>query len=96
MADQTADKEADKTRNFNRVPAQEEAPLTLSDKQKRDILKLNSEKMKHDVDQLVDLSQQLQGELEKSNENVLSLGVIDKADKIEKLARKIKASARGL
>jgi len=95
MADQTADKEADKTRNFDRVRGHEEVTLTLSDKQKRDILKLNSEKMKQNVDQLVDLSKQLQGELEKSNENVLSLGVIDKADKIEKLAKKIKSSAQG-
>ncbi len=95
MADQTANKEADKTRNFDRAQGHEEATFALSDKQKRDILKSNFEKTKHDVDQLVDLTKQLQGELEKSNENVLSLGVIDKVDKIEKLAKKIKSSAQG-
>ena len=39
--------------------------------------------------------QSLQKDLDGSNQNVLSLKVLDKAEKIEKLAKKIKNSARG-
>ena len=70
-----------------------QSPLTA--KQKRKLLKSNFEKMKRDAGQLADLAKALQEELNKSNENVLSLEIVDKADKIEKLARKIKGTARG-
>ena len=80
----------------NRVPTPEEtAQPPVSEKQKRSILRSNFEKMRRDVDELAELTKQLQGDLDKSNENILSLGVIDKADKIEKLAKKIKGAARG-
>jgi len=69
--------------------------IPLSDKQKRELLKANFERMKRDAKELSDLAKDLQEQLDKSNENVLSLGVVDKADKIEKLARKIKSTARG-
>jgi hypothetical protein len=68
-------------------------PLSpLSRKQKRDLLKSNFEKLKRDTDELSDLAKALQQELNKSNENILSLDVVDKADKIEKLAKRIKTS----
>ncbi len=67
----------------------------LSGKQKQDILKSNFEKMKHDADDLAALAKSLQEDLNKSNENVLSLKIVEKAEKIEKLAKKIKATARG-
>ena len=67
----------------------------LSEKQKRNLLKANFEKMKHDAGELADLAKALQEELNKSNENILSLDIVDKADKIEKLAKKIKGTARG-
>jgi hypothetical protein len=73
----------------------EESPSPLSQKQKKDLLKSNFEKMKHDAGELADLAKALQEELNKSNENVLSLDIVDKADKIEKLARRIKGTARG-
>jgi hypothetical protein len=74
---------------------QELNPLPLSEKQKRELMKANFEKMKRDAGELADLAKALQQELNKSNENILSLGVFEKADKIEKLARKIKGAARG-
>jgi hypothetical protein len=74
---------------------QEAAPPSLSEKQKRDLLKANFEKMKRDAGELADLAKALQEELNKSNENILSLDIVDKADKIEKLAKKIKGTARG-
>jgi len=51
--------------------------------------------MKRDAGELADLAKALQEELNKSNENILSLDIVDKADKIEKLAKRIKGTARG-
>lgn len=68
----------------------------LERKQKKELLKSNFEKMQQDARELADLAKSLQDDLDKSNENVLSLKIVDRADKIEKLARKIKNSARGL
>lgn len=74
---------------------QESSQEPLSAKQKRDLLKANFEKMKRDAGELAGLAKALQEELNKSNENILSLNIVDKADKIEKLAKKIKVTARG-
>ena len=76
-------------------PNMESPQIPVSDKQKREMLKANFDKMKRDAKELADLAKDLQDQLDKSNENVLSLGIVDKADKIEKLARKIKSTARG-
>jgi hypothetical protein len=76
-------------------PTETAPPVVLSQKQKKDLLKDNFAKMKRDADELADLAKSLQEDLNKSNENVFSLGVVDKADKIEKLAKKIKGAARG-
>jgi hypothetical protein len=72
-------------------------PLTQKqrDKQKQELLKSNFDKMKRDSADLVSLAKSLQEDIEKSNENVLSLKVVERAEKIEKLAKKIKASAKG-
>jgi len=70
-------------------------PSSLTKKQRRNLMKANFEKMKRDAGQLTDLAKALQEELNKSNENILSLDIVDKADKIEKLAKKIKGTARG-
>jgi hypothetical protein len=67
----------------------------LTPKQKQDLLKSNFEKLKKDATDLAALAKSLQQEIEESNEHVLSLKVVDKAEKIEKLARKIKTAAKG-
>lgn len=78
------------------IPREENEPARgLSPKQKRELLKSNFEKMKRDADELLSLAQSLQGDLSKSSEHVLSLPIVEKAEKIEKLARKIKTTARG-
>jgi len=76
-------------------PNSDSQQIPLSDRQKRDLLKANFERMKRDAKELAGLAKDLQEQLDKSNENVLSLGIVDKAEKIEKLARKIKSTARG-
>jgi hypothetical protein len=68
-------------------------PPPLTAKQQRDLLKANYQKMKQEVDELAGLAKSLQDELNKSNQNILSLQIVDKADKIEKLAKKIKSEA---
>lgn len=59
------------------------------------MLKDNFAKMKNNVDELAKLARSLQEDVDKSNANVLSIRIVDKADKIEKLAHKIKTSAKG-
>jgi len=84
------------------VEARQEIPQSVNEpsppltpKQKQDLLKSNFEKLKKDAADLAALAKSLQRDIETSNENVLSLKVVDKAEKIEKLARKIKAAAKG-
>lgn len=51
--------------------------------------------LKHDTDKLVELSEELKQSVDKSDENVLSLEVIKKAEEIEKLARSVKDKMKG-
>jgi len=51
--------------------------------------------LKNDTDKLVKLAGELKEYVDKSNENMLSLNVIKKADEIEKLARSVKEKMKG-
>ena len=51
--------------------------------------------LKSDTDKLLKLSTELKAYVDKSNENILSLDVIKKADEIEKLARSVKDKMKG-
>jgi len=51
--------------------------------------------MKRDADELAALAKTLQEDLNKSNENVFSLRIVDRVEKIEKLAKKIRNEAKG-
>ncbi len=51
--------------------------------------------LKNDTDRLFKLSQELKDYVDKSNENVLSLNVLRKAEEIEKLARSVKDKMKG-
>jgi len=70
-------------------------PGALSSKQKRDIVQSNFDKTKSDAEQLAAMANELRDELNKTSANILSLDVIGKAEKIEKLAKKIKDEAKG-
>lgn len=93
----TSTGEASPTMQRGVAPSAQEPPTTpdLTQKQKQDLTKANFEKMKRDADELIALARSLQEDLDKSSENVLSLKIVNKAEKIEKLARKIKDNARG-
>jgi len=51
--------------------------------------------LKTDTDKLLKLSVELKTYVDKSDENVLSLNVIKKAEEIEKLAKSVKDKMRG-
>jgi hypothetical protein len=51
--------------------------------------------LKSDTDKLVKLADELKEYVDKSNENVLSLNVMKKADEIEKLAKSVKEKMKG-
>ena len=55
----------------------------------------NLEKTKTDAAELSALADQLRDELKKMNANVLSLEIIEKTQRVEKLAKKIKGEAYG-
>jgi RNA polymerase-binding transcription factor DksA len=55
----------------------------------------NLEKTKADAAELSALADQLRDELKKMNANVFSLDIIEKTQKVEKLAKKIKGEAYG-
>jgi len=67
----------------------------LSPKQKEDLLKARFEKMKRDADELTSLAKSLQDDLNKSNENILSLSIVEKAEQIEKLAKSVREKMKG-
>lgn len=79
-------------------PTQENPPNPeprILRKQRQELLKFNLDKMKRDVDEMADLAKSLQEDLRKANQNVLSLTIVQRAEKIEKLAKRIKETARG-
>jgi hypothetical protein len=59
--------------------------------QREAILKLEQKKNLEDVARLLELTQSLKSELEKSNRNLLSVSSVRKAEQIEKLARSIRS-----
>lgn len=66
--------------------------------QKRMQKKANEQRqadLKRDTEKLVKLSMELKQYVDKTNENVLSLDVIKKAEEIEKLAHSVRTKMRG-
>ena len=60
--------------------------------------KLNQQRhanLKKDTDRLLELATQLKQQVDKSNENTLSLDVIKKCEEIEKLAHSVKQKMKG-
>ncbi len=73
-----------------------ENPWTLE--QKREMLKKHAQRqqdIKKDTDQLLDLATELKQYVDKTNENIISLDVIKKAEQIEKLAHSVKEKMKG-
>ena len=70
-------------------------PPALTNKQKRSIMRSNFEKSKRDAAELAALASQLREELDKPNVDTLSLEGMNRIEKIEKLAKKIRDQMKG-
>ena len=72
----------------------DQAPQSMP-KEKEEPKKSKLEKTRTDAAELSALADQLRDELKNMNVNVLPLDVLEKAQKLEKLAKKIKGEANG-
>lgn len=77
------------------VVDEEEARARLADEMLKKAAKDRVAALKSDTDKLLKLSVELKSYVDKSDEHVLSLDVIRKADEIEKLAKSVKDKMKG-
>jgi hypothetical protein len=80
-----------------RVPPRSMPPdsQTAPQTDPKEALKENLKNLRHNVDQLVQMAQDLKTEADKTDQvDVLSVTFVHKAEAIEKLARQIKSQAR--
>jgi hypothetical protein len=78
----------------NNPPPDENRDRMESERAKKANLQRQAE-LKTDTDKLVKLAGELKAYVDKSNENMLSLDVVKKADEIEKLAKSVKEKMKG-
>ncbi len=80
------------------IPTGETGPSIPPEVQKEMEKRANQQRqadLKRDTERLLKLSTELKEYVDKTNENMLSLDVIKKADEIEKLAHSVKTKMRG-
>ena len=70
--------------------SQDPAQKEMQDRMIRAANKKRQQDIRDDTDKLFQLATELKAAVDKSNENLLSLDVVRKADEVEKLARKVK------
>jgi hypothetical protein len=70
-------------------------PEPMSVQQKQSIMRANFEKSKSDAEELAGMAKGLREQLDKPNIHMLYLDVANRADKIEKLAKKIRDETKG-
>ncbi len=76
-------------------PEEDEARARLAAEMAKKATKERVAALRHDTDKLLRLSVELKESVDKSDENVLSLDVIKKAEEIEKLAHSVKEKMKG-
>jgi hypothetical protein len=79
-------------------PIEENGPSVPSQVQKEMEKRANAQRqaeLKRDTDRLLKLSTELKDYVDKTNENVLSLEVMKKAEEIEKLAHSVRTKMKG-
>ena len=77
------------------IANEDEARARIAKEMAKKAAKERAAALKHDTDKLLKLSQELKESVDKSDENVLSVDVIKKADEIEKLAKSVKEKMKG-
>jgi hypothetical protein len=70
-------------------------PTDMRKRMEKEANKQRQAELKRDTDKLLKLSTELKQYVDKSNENILSMDVVKKADEIEKLAHNVKIKMRG-
>ena len=81
-----------------RDPTKDQGPSIPPDMRRNMEKKANERRqadLKRDTEKLLKLSTELKDYVDKTNENVLSLDVVKKAEEIEKLAHSVKMKMRG-
>lgn len=73
---------------FERTP--DPMQQEMHDRMMREANKKRQQDIRNDTDKLFQLATDLKAAVDKSNENLLSLDVVRKADEVEKLAKKVK------
>lgn len=71
-------------------PQIQDIPKDMQDKMVHEANKKRQQEIHDDTEKLFQLATELKAAVDKSNENVLSLDVVRKADEVEKLAKKVK------
>ena len=71
-------------------PRQDPAQKEMQERMLREANKKRQQDIREDTDKLFQLATELKAAVDKSNENLLSLDVVRKADEVEKLAKKVK------
>lgn len=78
-------------RDSQRDPTQEK----LEHQREKAMNKERQESLKKDTDKLLQLANELKQAVDKSDENMLSLDVMKKADEIQKLAKQVREKMKG-
>jgi hypothetical protein len=71
-------------------PRQDQAQKEMQDRMMREANKKRQQDIRNDTDKLFQLATELKAAVDKTNESLLSLDVVRKADEVEKLAKKVK------
>jgi hypothetical protein len=71
-------------------PAQSQTERDMLERQLREANKRRQEDIRNDTDKLLQLATELKSAVDKSNEHLLSLDVVRKADEVEHLAHRVK------
>jgi hypothetical protein len=72
-----------------------EAEARMERERDKRINQMRHESLKEDTDKLLELATELKKHVDNSNENLLSMEVVRKAEEIERLAKKVKDKMKG-
>ncbi|MCI0354054.1 MAG: hypothetical protein L0099_03300 [Acidobacteria bacterium] len=80
-----------------RFPQEEPDPLRedLEKRRQKALKKEHFTKLKRDTDKLLELATELKTQVDKADENMLSLDVLKKTEQIEKLAKSVRDKMKG-
>ncbi|HET9282850.1 MAG TPA: hypothetical protein VFR24_12905 [Candidatus Angelobacter sp.] len=73
---------------------QDQAQKEMQDRMMKEANKKRQQDIRDETDKLFQLATELKAAVDKTNENMLSLDVIKKAEQVEKLAKKVKENMR--